>query len=104
MEWSLFSALDGLGKGMGKAGTGGMKLGRVERNGMKGVLLPCGDQRLLSGTAELANGSVRYERVKGAFEAVREMCRGTGETLKNQCKTCLFSFFYHASFCQMPPG
>jgi len=60
-----------------------MELGWHERNGMKGVLLPCGDQRLFSGTAELATGSVRYERVKGAVEAVREMCRGTGETLKN---------------------
>ena len=46
---------------------------------MKGVLLPCGHKRLFSGTAELATGTVRYERVKGAVEAVREMCRGTGE-------------------------
>jgi hypothetical protein len=76
MEWSLLSAFGGLGNGTGKAGAGGMKSGRVERNGMKGLLLPCGDQRLFSRTAELATGSVRYERVKGAIEAVRGMCRG----------------------------
>lgn len=64
IEWSLLSALERLESGMGKAGAGGMKLGRVERNGMKGVLLLCGDQRLFSGTAELATGSVRYERVR----------------------------------------